>query len=431
MALLIKNGRVLDPASGLDEIMDILIDGGRIRALACGLKAAAHSRAEEVSVLDAAGLVVLPGLIDMHTHLREPGHEYKETIQTGSRAAAAGGFTSIVCMANTSPPNDSASVTEFILEKARKEACVNIYPVGALTRGLKGEELTEIGDLKEAGVVALSDDGHTIKNAAIMRRGLEYARNFSLPVICHCEESDLAGSGVMHEGVTSALLGLRGIPAVAEEIIVAREIALSECTRHPIHIAHVSTAGSVQIIRAAKARGVKITAETAPHYFTLTEEAVRTFDTNTKINPPLRSAKDVEAIKEGLRDGTIDVIASDHAPHSSLEKDVEYDTAAFGIIGLETSLALTLQLVSQQVMSLSQAVKKMTANPAAILGLDKGRLCEGADADIVIVDIDQEYTVDVSAFKSKSRNSPFHGWRLKGRVLYTLVSGTMVFQEKS
>jgi len=431
MALLIKNGRVLDPATGLDEIMDVLIDGGRIRALARGLKPAAGSGAEDVSVLDAAGLVVLPGLIDMHTHLREPGHEYKETIQTGSRAGAAGGFTSLACMANTSPPNDSASVTEFILEKARKEACVNIYPVGALTRGLKGEELTEIGDLKEAGVVALSDDGHTVKNAAIMRRGLEYARNFSLPVICHCEESDLAGSGVMHEGVTSALLGLRGIPPVAEEIIVAREIALSEWTRHPVHIAHVSTAGSVQIIRAAKARGVKITAETAPHYFTLTEEAVRTFDTNTKINPPLRSEKDVEAIKEGLRDGTIDVIASDHAPHSSLEKDVEYDTAAFGIIGLETSLALTLQLVSQQVMSLSQAVKKMTVNPAAILGLDKGRLCEGADADITIVDMDQEYAVDVSAFKSKSKNSPFHGWRLKGRVLYTLVSGTMVFQAKN
>jgi len=431
MALLIKNGRVLDPATGLDEIMDVLIDGGRIRALARGLKPAAGSGAEDVSVLDAAGLVVLPGLIDMHTHLREPGHEYKETIQTGSRAGAAGGFTSLACMANTSPPNDSASVTEFILEKARKEACVNIYPVGALTRGLKGEELTEIGDLKEAGVVALSDDGHTVKNAAIMRRGLEYARNFSLPVICHCEESDLASSGVMHEGVTSALLGLRGIPPVAEEIIVAREIALSEWTRHPVHIAHVSTAGSVQIIRAAKARGVKITAETAPHYFTLTEEAVRTFDTNTKINPPLRSEKDVEAIKEGLRDGTIDVIASDHAPHSSLEKDVEYDTAAFGIIGLETSLALTLQLVSQQVMSLSQAVKKMTVNPAAILGLDKGRLCEGADADITIVDMDQEYAVDVSAFKSKSKNSPFHGWRLKGRVLYTLVSGTMVFQAKN
>ncbi len=431
MALLIKNGRVLDPASGLDEIIDILVDGGRIRAIARGLKPAAGSGAEDVSVLDAAGLVVLPGLIDMHTHLREPGHEYKETIQTGSRAAAAGGFTSLVCMANTSPPNDTASVTEFILEKARKEACVNIYPVGALTRGLKGEELTEIGDLRGAGVVALSDDGHTVKNAAIMRRGLEYARNFSLPVICHCEESDLAGSGVMHEGVTSALLGLRGIPPVAEEIIVARDIALSEWTRHPVHIAHVSTAGSVQIIRAAKARGVKISAETAPHYFTLTEEAVRTFDTNTKINPPLRSEKDVQAIQEGLRDGTIDVIASDHAPHSSLEKDVEYDTAAFGIIGLETSLALTLRLVSQQVMSLSQAVKKMTANPAAILSLDKGRLCEGADADITIVDMDQEYTVDVSAFKSKSRNSPFHGWRLKGRVLYTMVSGTMVFQAKS
>jgi dihydroorotase len=431
MALLIKNGRVLDPASGLDDIIDILVEGGKIRALARGLTPAAGSGTEEVSVLDATGLVVMPGLIDMHTHLREPGHEYKETIQTGSRAGAAGGFTSLVCMANTSPPNDSAAVTEFILEKARREACVNIYPVGALTRGLKGEELAEIGDLKGAGVVALSDDGHTVKNAGIMRRGLEYARNFSLPVICHCEEDDLSSGGVMHEGVTSALLGLRGIPPIAEEIIVTRDIALSAWTKHPVHIAHVSTAGSVQIIREAKARGVKITAETAPHYFTLTEEAVRTFDTNTKINPPLRSEKDVEAIKEGLRDGTIDVIASDHAPHSSLEKDVEYDTAAFGIIGLETALPLTLSLVRQQVMSLTQALEKLTVNPAAILALDKGRLCEGADADITIVDMDAEHTIDVTSFKSKSRNSPFHGWRLTGRVIYTMVSGTIVFQAKS
>jgi dihydroorotase len=430
MAVLIKNGQVLDPASGLDEIIDILIEGGKICAIARGLTPAAGSGSEKISVIDATGLVVMPGLIDMHTHLREPGHEYKETIQTGSQAAAAGGFTSLVCMANTSPTNDTASVTEFILKKARREACVNIYPVGALTRGLKGEALTEIGDLKNAGAVALSDDGHTVKNAAIMRRGLEYSRSFSLPVICHCEEDDLASGGVMHEGSTSALLGLRGIPSIAEEIIVARDIALSAWTSHPVHIAHVSTAGSVQIIREAKARGVKITAETAPHYFTLTEEAVRTFDTNTKINPPLRSEKDVEAIKEGLRDGTLDVIASDHAPHSSLEKDVEYDTAAFGIIGLETSLPLTLCLVSQQIMSLSEALKKMTINPATILDIDKGRLCEGAAADITIVDLDAEYTVDVTSFKSKSRNSPFHGWRLKGRVIYTMVSGTIVYQAK-
>ncbi len=427
MVLLIKNGRVLDPASGLDDVVDVLVEGQKISTIAKGIKPSA----KDVTVIDAAHLVVLPGLIDIHTHLREPGHEYKETIRSGSLAGAAGGFTSLACMANTNPVNDSASVTEFILEKARKEACVNIYPVGAITKGLKGESLTETGDLKAAGVIALSDDGHSVKNAQLMRRGLEYAKNFSLPVICHCEDLDLSAGGAIHEGTTSAYLGLRGIPPIAEEIMVARDIALCEWTKHPIHIAHVSTAGSVRIIREAKARGVPVTAETAPHYFTLTEEAVTTFDTNTKINPPLRSARDVEAIKEGLKDGTIDVIASDHAPHSSLEKDVEYDNAAFGIIGLETALPLTLALVSQKVLDLKQAVGKLSCNPAKILNLNKGSLRTGADADITIVDLESEFTVDVTAFKSKSRNSPFHGWRLKGHATHTIVSGTIVFQAKN
>jgi dihydroorotase len=428
MPLLIKNGRVIDPASGVDDTLDILVEKGKIRSIAKHIESPASSREKDCTVIDAANLIVAPGLIDMHTHLREPGHEYKETIKTGSLAGAAGGFTSLVCMANTNPPNDTAAVTELILDRAAKDACVHIYPVGALTKGLHGETLAEIGDLKEAGVVALSDDGHTIKNTEIMRRGLEYARSFSLPVICHCEDTDISSGGAMNEGIASAYLGLRGIAPVAEEIIVARDIALSEWTRHPVHIAHVSTAGSVRIIREAKLRGVNITAETAPHYFILTEEAVSSFNTNTKINPPLRSAHDVEAIKEGLRDGTLDVIATDHAPHSSLEKDVEYDNAACGIIGLETALPLVLTLVTQKVLDLSQAIQKLTINPSRILTLNKGNLGIGADADITIIDPESEVTIDIKSFRSKSRNSPFNGWRLKGKAVYTIVSGSIVFQ---
>jgi dihydroorotase len=333
-------------------------------------------------------------------------------------------------MANTSPVNDNESVTHFIVDRAEKEACVNILPVGAITKGLAGESLTEIGGLKEAGIVALSDDGMTVKNAEVMRRGLEYARSFSVPVICHCEDSDLCQGGVMHEGVTSAYLGLRGSPSAAEEIIVQREIALSELAGHPVHIAHVSTAGSAGILREAKARGVRVTAETAPHYFSLTEQEVAGFDTAFKVNPPLRSAQDVQALKEGLQDGTIDVIASDHAPHSSLEKAVEFDKAAFGIIGLETSLSLTLCLVFDRILTLSQAIEKYTVKPAEILKIDKGRLREGADADITIIDLESEFTVNRDTFKSKSKNSPFHGRRLKGRAVYTIVSGQVVFSLK-
>lgn len=427
MALLIKNGRVIDPASGIDDYLDILIEDDKIKDIKKGIT---RSKVKIKEVIDAENLIVVPGLIDMHTHLREPGHEYKETIRTGSLAAASGGFTTIVCMANTNPVNDNASVTNFIIDRAEKEACVNVLPVGAITKDLMGESLAEIGELKEAGAVALSDDGMTIKNAEVMRRGLEYARSFSVPVICHCEDSDLSEGGVMNEGVTSTYLGMRGVPPAAEEIIIEREIALSEWTGHPVHIAHVSTAGSVRIIRDAKARGLKVTAETAPHYFSLTEEAVASFDTSTKVNPPLRSGKDVEAIKEGLRDGTIDVIASDHAPHSSLEKDLEFDNAAFGMVGLETSLPLTLSLVFNNVLTLPQAVEKYTINPARILNIDKGYLSAGADADITVIDLESEFTVDRDSFKSRSRNSPFHGWRLKGRAVYTVVSGKVVFPLK-
>jgi dihydroorotase len=426
MPLLIKNGRVIDPSAGIDDRLDILIADGRIKQIKKGLVPSA----KELEEIDAKNLIVVPGLIDMHTHLREPGHEYKETLRTGALAAAAGGFTTIVCMANTSPVNDNESVTHFIVDRAEKEACVNILPVGAITKGLAGESLTEIGGLKEAGIVALSDDGMTVKNAEVMRRGLEYARSFSVPVICHCEDSDLCQGGVMHEGVTSAYLGLRGSPSAAEEIIVQREIALSELAGHPVHIAHVSTAGSAGILREAKARGVRVTAETAPHYFSLTEQEVAGFDTAFKVNPPLRSAQDVQALKEGLQDGTIDVIASDHAPHSSLEKAVEFDKAAFGIIGLETSLSLTLCLVFDRILTLSQAIEKYTVKPAEILKIDKGRLREGADADITIIDLESEFTVNRDTFKSKSKNSPFHGRRLKGRAVHTIVSGQVVFSLK-
>ena len=422
MALLIKNGRVVDPASGTDGILDVLIDGGKIIELRPQIAATGS-----MQVIDAAGLLVAPGLIDMHTHLREPGQEYKETIQTGARAAAAGGFTSIACMPNTSPVNDNSSVTNFIVHQARKEACVNVYPIGALTVGLKGEALAEYGDMKEAGIVGLSDDGKTVKSAEVMRRCLEYAKTFSLPVMCHCEDADLSARGVMHEGIVSTRLGMRGIAPAAEELIVAREIALAEWVGHPVHIAHVSTSGSVRIIREAKARGVAVTAETAPHYFVLTDEAVASFDTAMKVNPPLRTLQDLEAIRQGLKDGTLDVIASDHAPHSSLEKDLEFDNAAFGMIGLETSLPLTLSLVSQGVLTLMQALEKYTVSPARILNLQKGRIQVGWDGDITIIDTEAEYMLDRDSLSSKSSNSPFIGRQVKGRAAYSIVAGAIIY----
>ena len=422
MALFIKNGRVVDPSSGIDDLLDVLVENGKVKEVGKNLKADAA-----VDEIDAKGLIVVPGLIDIHTHLREPGYEYKETIKTGAEAAAAGGFTTIACMANTNPVNDNASVTRYIINKAQNEACVNVLPIGAITKGLKGETLAEIGELKEAGVVALSDDGRTVRNSEVMRRGLEYARSFSVPVICHCEDTFLSGEGVMNEGVVSTRLGLKEIPPMAEDIMVSRDILLSEWTGHPVHIAHVSTAGSVRIIREAKARGVKVTAETAPHFFSLTEKSVESFDTSLKVNPPLGSDDDVKAVKEGLKDGTLDVIASDHAPHSTVEKDVEFDNAAFGMVGLETSLSLSLVLVKENILTFSQLIEKLTTNPSRVLNIDKGTLSKGADADITIIDPDAEYAVDKNLFKSKSNNSPFHGCSLKGRSVYTIVSGRVVF----
>ena len=430
--VIIKNGRVIDPYQVMDGFFDLFIEQGKIIQLKPGQKGtsgkgtARGSSSSDDVVFDASGLLVVPGLIDIHTHLREPGYEYKETVKTGCEAAAHGGFTSIACMANTNPVNDNQSVTEYILRKARDEGCVNVFPVGAITKGLNGEALAEAGELKGAGVVALSDDGNAVRNSELMRRAMEYARNFSLPIVSHCEDSDLVAKGVMNEGYVSTCLGLKGIPAAAEEIMVARDIILSELTGCPLHIAHLSTDGSVRIIRDGKSRGVKVTAETCPHYFTLTDEAVRGFDTNTKVNPPLRTAEDVQAIKDGLKDGTIDVIASDHAPHSPLQKDMEFDYAAFGIVGLETTLPLSLKLCREGVLTLAELVTKLTVNPARIFNLNKGTLKPGADADVTILDLGNTTTVDVNRFKSKGRNSPFHGWVLEGKVIAVFVDGKKV-----
>ena len=423
--LLIKNGRVIDPSGDIDDHLDILVDQGKIVKLRrSGDKEEKES--EVVQIIDARDKVVVPGLIDMHVHLREPGYEYKETIKTGCQAAASGGFTSIACMPNTSPVNDNQSVTEYILDKAKREGCVNVFPVGAITKGLEGEFLAEMGELRNTGVVAVSDDGKSVINGELMRRGMEYARNFNLLVICHCENPDLVAGGVMNEGFTSTRLGLKGIPNAAEETIVARDIILAEMTGCRVHIAHVSTEGAVRIIREAKSRGVNVTAETAPHYFSLSEEALESFDTNFKVNPPLRSARDVEAVKEGLKDGTLDVIATDHAPHSSLEKDVEFDYASSGLVGLETALPLALQLVKEKVLSLSELITKFTVNPAKILNISKGRLNPGNDADITIIDVSLKNRVDVNQFKSRSRNSPFHGWELEGGAVFTIVKGKVI-----
>lgn len=428
MKFRLSGGRVIDPHNKLDGYFDILVEDGKIAKVT---PAGPETDATEdgIEKIDVSGRIVVPGLIDMHVHLREPGFEYKETIRTGCQAAAAGGFSSICCMANTDPVNDTSSVTEYILNKAATEGCVNVFPIGAISKGLKGEKLAEIGELKEAGVIAISDDGNPVMNSNLMRRALEYAKVFELPVIPHCEDKNLAGEGLINEGYISTLTGLPGIPAGAEEVMVARDIALAELTGWRLHVAHVSTAGVVRLIREAKARGVAVTAEATPHHFSLTEEAVKGYDTNTKVNPPLRSEKDLEAIKAGLFDGTIDVIASDHAPQSPVEKDLEFELAANGIIGLETELSLSLQLVAEGILALSDTIAKLTVNPARILSLPKGTLSEGADADITVIDLEQSWVVDPNKFKSKSRNTPFNQWELKGKAIMTIVGGKIVMRD--
>ena len=421
MNLLIKGGRVIDPSQGIDEALDILVENGVIKALGKGVKAPAQTE-----IVDASGLIVTPGLVDMHVHLRDPGLEYKEDIVSGTRAAAAGGFTSVACMPNTKPVNDNKAVTSYIVAKAKEEGVVNVFPVGSITQGSKGEALAEMGDLKKAGCVAVSDDGRPVTSSELMRRALEYAKGMGIMVISHAEDLSLVGEGVMNEGFVSTELGLKGIPWAAEDAATAREVYLAEFTDSPLHIAHVSTRGALRIIRNAKARGVKITCETAPHYFTLTDDAVRGYDTNAKMNPPLRTADDVAAVKAALADGTIDAIATDHAPHHLDEKDVEFNVALNGIIGLETSLPLSLKLVEEGVLTLPALVEKMARNPARILGIDRGTLREGAVADITVIDPNASWTVEADKLASKSKNSPFLGRELKGAAAYTIVGGRIV-----
>ncbi|MBU5637354.1 dihydroorotase [Geomonas sp. Red69] len=423
MNLLIKGGRVIDPSQGIDETMDVLIADGVILELGQGLTAP-----EGTPTIDASGLLVTPGLIDMHVHLRDPGLEYKEDIATGSRAAAAGGFTSVACMPNTSPVIDNKAVACYVVNKAKSEALVNVFPVGSITKGSKGDSLAEMGDLKEAGCVAVSDDGKPVCNSELMRRALEYAKGVGITVISHSEDLALVGEGVMNEGFVSTELGLKGIPWAAEDIAVAREVYLAEFAAAPVHIAHISTAGSARIIRNAKARGVKVTCETAPHYFTLTDDAVRGYNTNAKMNPPLRGESDVAAMKAALADGTIDAIATDHAPHHPDEKDVEFNVALNGIVGLETSLPLSLKLVEEGVLDLKGLVSVMSCNPAKILGIDRGTLRVGAVGDVTVIDPGKEWQVEADKLESKSKNSPFLGWKMKGKAAYTVVKGQVVYQ---
>ncbi len=428
MITLIKNGELVDPVKGVVKKADLLIEKGVItKILSPGTFKGNASRFKPI---DASNKLVIPGLIDMHVHLREPGYEYKETVATGGKAGVAGGFTALACMPNTSPPNDCRSVTEFILEQAKKAKLCRIYPVAAITMGQKGESLSEFGDLKKAGAVGISDDGLPVKNSEVMRRALEYAKYHELTVISHSEDTALSDGGVMHEGIVSTRIGLQGIPAASEQIMIYREISLAELTGCPVHIAHVSTEGSVELIRRAKERHIPVTAETAPHYFSLDHSAVIGYDTNTKMNPPLRSEKDVQAIKNGLADGTIDVIATDHAPHSALEKDLEFDKAAFGIIGLETALPLTLNLVREGVLTMPDAIKKLTANAADVLDIAGGRLVEGAEADLAIIAPDHEYEFKEKEILSKSKNTPFIGKNLKGRNELTMIGGKVVWKRK-
>jgi len=422
--LLIKNGRVVDPASAMDETMDILVDRGKIIDIKPRVEAS-----KDWKVIDASRLVVAPGFIDMHTHVREPGQEEKEDIETASRAAAKGGFTSICAMPNTNPVNDNRGVTEYLFAEAKKRAIVNLFPIAAISMGLRGEELTDMADLRSAGVVAFSDDGRCIQNNQLMRRALEYTNFLGVVLIDHCEDFSLSQDGLMHEGFYSYLFGLKGIPASAEEVMVARDLILAEESRARVHIAHLSTRGAVRLVEEAKKRGVRVTAEVTPHHLTLTDSALANYDTRLKVNPPLRSQEDVQALLSALKSGVIDALATDHAPHTTEEKDVEFDRALFGINGLETAVSLMLdRLVNKNAISLGRFIELMSTNPARILGLkDKGSLAVGKDADITILNLHKEIVVDIFKFASKSRNNPFHGWKLKGAPVMTIVAGKVVY----
>ncbi len=424
MKLLIRKARIIDPKNRLDKTGDLLIEEGKIVRIGGGLSA------DGAEVIDAGDRVVIPGLIDLHAHLRQPGREDEETIASGTRAAARGGFTAVAAMANTQPVTDSEGAVEFLLGLARLDGAARVYPVGAVTKGLAGKELAAMTEMKKAGAKAFSDDGNPVANSNVMRRALEYARMLGLPVISHSEDLTLSANGVMNEGLTSTVLGLRGVPAAAEIIMVARDLELARLTGGRLHLAHVSCAESVKLIQQAKKEGVAVTAETCPHYFALTEEAVKTFDTSTKVKPPLRSPADVEAIKEGLADGTIDAIATDHAPHAEQEKQAEFDLAPFGLIGLETAFSLGMkELVQKKILSLAQLVEKMSVNPARVLGVAGGELSPGSPADLTIVDPEKEWVVKKEEFLSRSKNSPFSGWTLPGEVQLTICAGKITYRK--
>ena len=425
MQILIKGGHLIDPANKKNGQFDLLISKGKIEAVEPEGKIKDIPRAE---IIDAKGAIVTPGFCDMHVHFREPGHEYKETIETGSQSAAAGGFTTVAVMPNTSPVNDNRSVTEFILSQAKGTSNINILPIGAITKGLRGETLSDMGELKEAGCIGYSDDGRPVSNSEIMRRALEYSKMFDLPCIQHSEVLELTQGGSMNEGIVSTELGLKGMPTEAEDIMVHRDICLLPKTGGRLHVAHISSGGSVDLVRQAKAKGLAVTCEVAPHHFTLTHDACRGYDTNAKMSPPLRTQSDLDMIKEGMRDGTIDIIATDHAPHDRVDKQVEFSKACFGIVGLETALPLTLKMVDEKVISLERAIDMLTFQPNQLFKLDKGSLGIGKAADITLFDEKMEYTIDPSQFRSRSKNSPYKGCNVRGKVLRTLVNGKTVFK---
>ncbi|MDD5269916.1 MAG: dihydroorotase [Candidatus Omnitrophica bacterium] len=424
MDILLKGGRVVDPASGTDTTADILIKGGKIAQAGREIKAAGARQ------VDCKGRIVLPGLIDVHTHFRQPGREDEETFVTGSRAALKGGFTSVLCMANTNPVIDNKGLVEYVYAEADKAGLINIYTAAAVTKGLEGKELTEIGQMAAAGARALSDDGKPVMNAEILRRAMEYAKMFGLPVISHCEDANLSKNGVMNEGALSTRLGLKGIPRASETVMAIRDVEIAQLTGAKLHIAHVSAKESIEALRQAKKRKVKVTCETCPHYFTLTEEAVLGYNTGAKVNPPLRTKEDVEAVKEGLSDGTIDIISTDHAPHSAEEKDVEFDFASTGMIGLEFAVSLVnSELVKGGVLGWKEVAQKMSVNPAALLGLKgKGSLSEGSDADVTVFDPGAEWTVEAARIESKSKNTPLIGKKLSGLAVITIVGGKIRYE---
>ena len=423
MSILIKGGLVVDPANKIEKISDILVEDGKIA------KVAENIEADGAEVIDAKGKIVAPGLVDLHVHFREPGLEYKEDITTGSRAAARGGITTVVCMPNTKPVIDNGALVKYVMDRGKEEGLVNVLVAGCISKGLESGELSEIGELKEAGAVGITDDGKPVKSPSLMRKALEYAKMFDIPVLSHSEDLDLVDGGSMNEGYMSTYLGIRGIPKAAESVAVSRDILIAEEVEGTIHICHVSTKGSIDAIRSAKSRGVKVTAETAPHYFTLTDNACDGYNTNAKMNPPLRNEEDVAAIIEALADGTIDAIATDHAPHHRDEKEIEFDLAANGIVGLETSLALGVTyLVKTGKLTMSQLIEKMSLNPAGIIGIDRGTLGCGSVADIVIFDAENKFKVDINKFASKGKNSPYDEYDLYGKVTATITNGKIVYK---